>query len=281
MTQIALENVSYAIDGATLLDGVSATLEPGAFVAIVGPNGAGKTTLMKCAVGALTPTAGRARIGADDAAALNAQARARAISYLPQHSEAAWPVRVDDIVALGRYAYGAGRRLDAAGRAAVDRAIAQCGLDPLRQRRIDSLSGGEKARVHCARAFAAEAPFLFADEPTASLDPAGRLAVAGLIGAQTRRGVGACVILHDVNLAAAFADRLIWMKGGKIVADGPPSQTMTPALFRRVFDVSVRIESGDAAPVAIFSREPVGSREPGASAETDAMASAPQRPKQP
>ena len=126
------------------------------------------------------------------------------------------------MVSLGRYAWGcAPGRLAAEDRRAVNSALAACDLLEMAERRTDRLSGGELARVHCARAFATEAPLLFADEPVASLDPRHRFRIMELIRGQVRTGAGALVVLHDVSLAARFADRLIWMKDGRIVAGRP------------------------------------------------------------
>ena len=236
---ISLENVTLEVDGARVLKDVSLSISHGEFVALVGPNGAGKTSLMKCALGAATPTHGKARIGDDAASTMDPITRARRIAYLPQSRPTAWPLIVEVIVALGRYAYGT--PTDQSKSDAVNAAIAACGLDHLRRRQADQLSGGELARVHCARAFAAEAPFLFADEPTNSLDPAGQLNVMTLIRAHVAGGAGALVILHDVNLAAMFADRIVWMKQGEIIADGSPQETLTAARMLDVFNVSATV----------------------------------------
>lgn len=242
MSQICVENVSVDFDGAAILRDVSVRIQKGEFVALVGPNGAGKSSLMKCALGAITPNSGRARIGDEDAAMMDPTTRARLVAYLPQIRPAAWPVLVEDIVALGRYAYGAtaapARREN---EDAIVAALSACGLDHLRGRRSDTLSGGELARVHCARAFAANAPFLFADEVTNSLDPAGQLDVMTLIRAQVDAGVGALAILHDINLAATFADRIVWMKSGQILADGPPRDTVSADTMSEIFGVDAAV----------------------------------------
>ncbi len=248
MTVITLENVSLDINGAGILDNIDLTLRAGELVALVGPNGAGKSSLMKCALGAIAPTTGRARIGDDDAATMDVTKRARLAGYLPQIRPTAWPVIVEDIVALGRYAYGATTTLARnENDTAVAAAISACGLDNLRQRRADTLSGGELARVHCARAFAANAPFLFADEVTNSLDPAGQLDVLQLIRDHVDNGAGALAILHDINLAATFADRIVWMKKGRIHAEGPPRDTITASRLNDIFAVRAQVHHANGA----------------------------------
>lgn len=242
MSVICVENLNLDIAGAAILRDVGVTIRKGEFVALVGPNGAGKSSLMKCALGAVAPTSGRAQIAGEDAAMMDPNTRARLVAYLPQIRPAAWPVLVEDIVALGRYAYGAttapARRENDD---AIGAALSACGLDHLRGRRSDTLSGGELARVHCARAFAARAPFLFADEVTHSLDPAGQLDVMTLIRAQVDAGVGALAILHDINLAATFADRIVWMKSGRIRADGKPGDTVCADTMNAIFGVEAEV----------------------------------------
>lgn len=255
MTKLELDNVVLTVAGSALLRGVNLTLAAGEFVALMGPNGAGKSSLMKCALGAITPSCGSALIENENTSAIDPQRRARLISYLPQIRDTAWPITVRDIVALGRYAYGAlSGSLAGDSKRAVENAIVACGLEALASRRADTLSGGELARAHCARAFAAEAPLLLADEPLTSLDPAGQVDILSLIRAHVDRGAGALVILHDINLAAAFADRIIWMKDGEIVADGTPEKTVAEDLVKEVFNIETMVENTPAGPRINFSR---------------------------
>ncbi len=260
MTAITLENVSLEADGARILCDVSLDLRIGELTALVGPNGAGKSSLMKCALGAIAPTSGAARIDNENAAAMDAGKRARRISYLPQIRPAAWPVIVEDIVALGRFAYGAATpAVKDSNDKAIAEAISACGLDRLRNRGSDTLSGGELARAHCARAFAAQTPFLLADEPTNSLDPAGQVDIMKLIQSYVAGGAGTLVILHDINLAAAFADRLVWMRDGAIIADGAPSETLSEENFSTVFgidaDISATFRNGRVDYFSIAARQ--------------------------
>jgi len=252
MTTIELDNVNLRIDGVDILKDVTLTIKRGAFVALIGPNGAGKSSLMKSALGAATPSSGRVRIDGLDASAMDPIARARRVSYLPQSRPTVWPLIVEDIVALGRYAYGAGTA-NAGAQSAVNDAINACGLSSLRRRRADTLSGGELARVHCARAFAAQAPLLLVDEPTNSLDPAGQIAVMRLIRNHVTAGAGALVILHDINLAAAFADRLVWLKDGAVAADGAPDETITERRIREVFGVGGEVHRRGDTPYVSYA----------------------------
>ena len=232
---LEVSGLTITAGGATLVDGASFRLRPGELVALLGPNGAGKTTLLRGAIGLAPPAAGWARIDGEDAAGMPPRRRARRLAYLPQNRPLAWPNPVRDVVALGRFSYGAALgRLRGADREAVERALASCDLDAMAARSTDTLSGGELARVHCARAFAAEAPLLIADEPVAELDPYHQFRVMDLIRAFVDAGGGALVVLHDVALAARYANRLIWMKDGGIVADGPPAETLSEARLAEI-----------------------------------------------
>jgi iron complex transport system ATP-binding protein len=187
----------------------------------------------------MTPSTGTVTINGKAIADLSPIERARLVSYLPQSRPLAWPIRVRDVVALGRYAYGASTtKLKGEDATAVAAAMHDCDLNHLADRRTDTLSGGELARVHCARAFAAKAPLLIADEPVASLDPSHQFQIMSLIRAYVYNGGGAVVVLHDIALAARFVDRLIWMKDGEIHANGGVEETLTTARMKQIFSVT-------------------------------------------
>ena len=246
MADLAACGVSVTLGGHQILRNASLRLAPGELVALLGPNGAGKTTLLRALLGLVQRSGGRVRIGGDDPARLPASERARRIAYLPQSRPLAWPIRVRDVVALGRFAHGASiGRLRGADAAAVERALLACGVGRLADRPCDTLSGGELARVHVARAMAAEAPFLIADEPTAALDPLHRHRIMGLVRACAGGGGGVLVVLHEAALAARFADRLVWLADGRIVADGPPEETLTPQRLAEVYGVRARVRRID------------------------------------
>ncbi|PAX06725.1 ABC transporter ATP-binding protein [Sphingomonas lenta] len=236
----------HAAAHAPLLRPTSLAVGPGELAVLLGPNGAGKTTLIRVALGLLPATEGEARVGGDPVDRLSPAERARRVAYLPQSRPPAWAQPVRDLAALGRFAHGAALgRLAPQDAAAVDRALAACALEPLAHRPAHTLSGGELARAHLARALAAEAPMVVADEPVASLDPRHQHQVLRLLRDHVARGGGALVVLHDLDLAARYADRLLWMQGGALVADGSVADTMTPERVAQVYGVAARLIDRD------------------------------------
>jgi iron complex transport system ATP-binding protein len=162
-------------------------------------------------------------------------------AYLPQRPQSIWPISVESLVALGRFAYGAAPdRLGDADRAAVDEALAACNLTPLRGRRMDEISGGEKARAHLARALAQHAPLLALDEPTAGLDPAQSLAVADIMRGHSAKGA-VIFSTHDVGLAAQTASRVVLMRAGKVLAADAPQAALTPENLLAAFGLRGRL----------------------------------------
>lgn len=242
MTVLTATNITVRRGNKTLVDDASFDLHPGQLTALLGPNGAGKTSLLKTATGIEKPTKGTVRADGANLETLSVVNRAQKLAYLPQARELAWPARVRDVVALGRYAYGVSAvSLGAEDALAIDRALQACDLTELATRHCDSLSGGELARVHCARALAGETPILIADEPTAALDPRHAFAIMALLQSYVRDGGTALVVLHDIALAARHADRLIWMQGGQIVAKGSVPETLTEQRLAEVFGVRAEV----------------------------------------
>ncbi len=235
-----LRNLTVRRRGRAVLDAVTLRVGPGECLGLIGPNGAGKSTLLRAALGLERAT------GTSSLAAFTAAERARRAAYLPQGREVAWPVPVRDLVALGRLPHlprGAALRPDDAR--AVERVLAQLDLSDLAERPATELSGGELARTLLARALVQDTDLILADEPVAGLDPGHQIEVmrllAGLAGDSERRR-GVVVTCHDLGLAARFCTRLAVVADGRLVADGPPAQVLTPAMLARVFGISARVE---------------------------------------
>lgn len=224
MTTLVADTLTVDRDGRRALDAVSLSARPGECVGVLGPNGAGKSTLLRALAGLLAPTTGRALVDGEAAAALDPSARARRVAYLPQARPLYAAIDVRTLVALGRFAWGAPSRLDAAGRRAVDRAMTETDVARFARRPATTLSGGELARAHLARLFASEAPALVADEPVAALDPKHQWATMALLAARAASGATVVVALHEIALAARFCGRLVVLKEGRVLADGAPAE---------------------------------------------------------
>jgi iron complex transport system ATP-binding protein len=249
-------DVVVRLGGLLAVDGAALDLRAGELTVLVGPNGAGKTTLMRALAG-LIAAEGRIEIDGKPIASLDARDRARQIAYLPQGHAFHWPMPVAAVVALGRYAYGdMFSSLSDADRAAIARALKSTASDAVAARPVTSLSGGERARVALARALASEAPVLLADEPTVSLDPRHQLVVMELLARAARHGGAVLAIVHDLALAARFADRVVVMDRGRIVAEGRARGVLTPERIASVFGVEA-VMADDAAGAVPILRKPL------------------------
>lgn len=231
-----LQALTARRDGCPVVDGVDLRVGPGECVGLLGPNGAGKTTLMRAALGLLPHE------GTSSLSALPPAARARAVAWLPQAREIAWPISVERLVQLGRMPHGASPSEDTA---AVARALEQMGLSAYADRIATQLSGGEQARVLIARTLAQDTPLLMADEPIAGLDPASQLATMRVFAGLARTGRAVLTSLHDLGLAARFCTRVVLMAQGRIVADGPPRDVLTPDNLAQVFGITAHVEMTD------------------------------------
>lgn len=243
---------SVALGTRVVAADVSLTITRGEIVALLGANGAGKTSLLRAAMGFAAVQSGMVRLDAADPVSLSARDRALRAAYLPQRPQAIWPVSVETLVALGRYAHGAAPdRLGARDQLAVDAALSACALTDMRKRRMDELSGGEKARAHLARALAQQAPLLLLDEPTAGLDPAQALGVADIM--RTHAAGGAVVFsTHDVALAARVAQRVVLLHQGRIIAEGVPLDALTPDALAAAYGRRGRLEHVGSGVAVVF-----------------------------
>lgn len=223
-----------------VLQSVSAQAEAGEFIALIGPNGCGKSTLLKTLCGIILPSSGSISIGDKALKDLPLKTRARHIAYLAQSREALPSMSVEEVVRLGRAPYrGALGKISPEGEAAIASALLRTQSDIFKSRRFDSLSGGEQARVLLARALAVQAPVLLADEPISALDPYYQLSMMEILKAEATSGKTVITALHDLSLAAQFADRIWMMHQGKIIADGKAQDVLNTENLKTVFGIKL------------------------------------------
>lgn len=244
MNAIELSGVSvrYAAGGVAL-EGIDLSVRKGEICAVLGPNGAGKSTLVKVISGALPPQRGEVHVLGEPLARMERREIAKRIALVPQSSEPAVGFSVREIVMMGRAPYqGAWMRASKHDEEAVERAIAACELETLADRRVSELSGGEQQRVAIARALAQEAPVLLLDEATAHLDVRHFLALSELVWREVRdRGLACLMVLHDLNAAAQYADRIALLKAGRLVAHGTIEEVMTYRRLKEVFEAELYV----------------------------------------
>jgi iron complex transport system ATP-binding protein len=242
VTALGLEGVSVTLGGARIVDRLSCAVEQGEWVALIGPNGAGKTTALR-AIAGLVEYDGDVRVLARDARTLARKELARQIALVPQVPVIPGDISVRAYVLLGRTPhlgyFGSEGRTDLR---AVDAALEQLDLVPFAERRLDTLSGGERQRATLARALAQDAPVLLLDEPTAALDMGRQQQVLEIVDRlRTRRGLTVLSTMHDLTLAGQYADRLLLLDGGHLVAAGTADEVLTRALITEHYGAEVEV----------------------------------------
>lgn len=250
---IRAHDVTVELEGARVLDGVTLGVVPGEVLVLVGPNGAGKSTLLDVLSGERRPTSGSVTYGDRDAGGIRAAELARLRSVLTQENTVSFPFRVVEVVAMGRAPWA--RTVE--GRddiTAVTEAMDAADIRHLADRRYTSLSGGEKARVSLARVLAQGAPAIFLDEPTAALDLRHQEEVMRLARGLADAGRAVVVVLHDLSLASAYADRLALVAAGRLEALGSPAEVLTEERVERVYGLPVELHLVAGRPVVVPTR---------------------------
>jgi iron complex transport system ATP-binding protein len=254
--RITADNVTVTVGDATLLNDVSVVAEPGELLGLVGPNGAGKSTLLRALAGLRDYTRGQVRYDGKSLRKLPPKQLSQRLAYLAQRGPVAWPLTVERLVALGRLPHlmSWGMR-DPQGAAAIATALTDTDTLHLRQRIVDTLSGGELARALLARALAVDGAALLADEPVAELDPYHQLQVMEILRARADSGQTVVVVLHEITLAARFCDRLVLLDRGSVVAAGSPADVLTDQNLHATYRVrALRGEHGDSQYVLPWQR---------------------------
>ena len=232
-----------------VVKGASFAVRGGEMTAIIGPNGSGKTTLVRALAGILPPASGEVHLDGQDVCAMRPRERARKLAMVSQRAVPLEGILVRDVVLMGRYAHlswhALYRRED---RDAAAQAMQATGITHLGERRADTLSGGEWQRVLLARALAQGADVLLLDEPSIGLDPGRLVELFDLLEDRRTRGAAILAVLHDINLAALYAGRILGLKNGAILFDGPPSTVFTASNLERLYDI----------PFAVFAHPVTG-----------------------
>lgn len=235
---LAASGLVLAYERTVVVDGLSVEFAPGSITALIGPNGCGKSTLLRAFARVLAPRAGAVQLGGIPLATLATREIAKSLSYLPQTPTAPPGLTVRELVTLGRFPHRRGLGgATAVDRQAVGHALAAVGLAGQHDVDLDQLSGGQRQRAWIGMALCQEAAVLLLDEPTSHLDPAHQLEVMLLLRRVAAAGRTVVVVLHDLQLAARHADRLIALADGRIAAHGVPSDVITPTVLERVFAI--------------------------------------------
>jgi len=239
---LTLKDVHFSYGTHPVIQEVSLTLNRGASVALVGPNGAGKSTLIKIMLYLLKVSKGEIKLKDRPLSAWSRKELANTMAYVPQSHEVPFAFSVKEVISMGRYAHvGRFEPFGPVDHEAIEQAIADTQLNAFLDRSITQLSGGERQKVLLARALAQSPSFLMLDEPTANLDLQHSHSILGLLQTLVKRGKGVIMALHDLNLAARYADRVLLMKEGRVVCDGPPEEVLVPKHLDEVFGVKTRL----------------------------------------
>nr|ASV47075.1 iron-dicitrate transporter ATP-binding subunit [uncultured bacterium] len=251
---LVVENLYVSHPGRVAVDGLDLTVRAGTVTAIVGPNGCGKSTLLRSMARLHRPSGGRILVDGVDLWRLRPRQAARRLALLPQAPQAPEGITVAGLVRYGRHPHqGLFRQWSCDDARIVAAALAATGVADLAERRLDQLSGGQRQRCWLAMVVAQRAPLLLLDEPTGALDLGHQVEVLELVRRLAAAGHGVVVVLHDLSAAARYADVLVAMRDGSVVASGPPRDVVTADLVARLYDIRADVLTApdDGAPVIV------------------------------
>jgi len=254
MTGVVATGVGVSLDGHRILSNIDLAVAPGEVVALVGPNGAGKSTLLAAISGDVPTDTGSIEIAGRALADYRHLELARERAVLTQDNQLSFPFTVSQVVAMGRSPWTRTDRFDE-DEVAIAEAMLAMDIDHLADRRFTSLSGGEKARVSLARVLAQRTPIVMLDEPTAALDLRHQEDVMRAVRTLASAGTAVLVVVHDLSLAAAYADRVAIIAQGTLIAAGSPEQVLTAAQVSSVYGLPVEVSLASGRPVVVPLRE--------------------------
>lgn len=246
---LELDGVEARLGAKPVLTGLGLRIQPGELVALCGPNGAGKSSALKASLGLLPLAGGQALLQGQDVRRLSERQRGQCAAYLPQERHIAWNLPAIEVAALGAPFLQADKAL-----ALALEALNEVGAGHLAERGVADMSGGERARVLLARALVVDAPLLLADEPVAGLDPDAQLLVLERLRVRACGDRAVLVSLHDLSLAAQYADRVIVLEAGRLVADAPPIRALSPQVLSRVFGLDAQWVESASGPLLAARR---------------------------
>ncbi|HQU70139.1 MAG TPA: ATP-binding cassette domain-containing protein [Albidovulum sp.] len=247
---IEIKGLAHAVRGTEILAPTDLSLPGGRITALIGPNGAGKSTLSRLIARIEPPVTGRVVVNGLDVATTPSDRLAREMAFLGQQAWLASRLRVRELVAFGRWPHCMARP-GPADRAAIDRALRDFDLLPLSGRFLDTLSGGQAQRAHLAMTAAQETPWLILDEPLNNLDLAHARALMAHLARLRDGGGSILVVLHDLNLAAGWADHVVAMKAGRIVAEGTPGEVLTAPGLSSLYETEIRVSEHGGRPLVL------------------------------
>ncbi|BFN15014.1 ABC transporter ATP-binding protein [Marinobacter sp. RI1] len=238
-----VRDLAVHIGRTAILHNINLAFNEGQVTALLGHNGSGKSTLLKTLARQIPASTGDVRLEGNAAKSLGARAFARIVGYLPQHPPGTDGLTVRELIALGRYPWrGPLGRYSDADYALIDQAIADTDLKPFEHRSVDTLSGGERQRAWIAMLLAQQTRCLLLDEPISALDVKHQVETLRLVQRLARqRELTVIVVLHDVDLASRFCDRLVALKAGQVVADGTPAEIMDSQILESIYSVPMGV----------------------------------------
>ncbi len=242
-----LDIVGYATGGTRLIEDINLEIDNASITVLIGPNGAGKTTLLRAVSGELVPDSGNILLDGDNIADIELEQRAKRIAFLTQQSVLDFPFKGHEVIQMGRIPHLTGREHNHEVVRAVKDA---CQLQDLSERTFTTLSGGEQQRIQIGRILCQvwdqmETAWILFDEPTSALDLAHQLVFFKVVKSLVQRGASVILVLHDINLAARFADYIVLMSDGRILASGPPSAVINSDNIQEAFSVEIDLIKGE------------------------------------